>query len=279
MKRKLVSYGFALLIAPAAIAQTVTVSLNSPQAGQSVAPGATINWAINFTVSTGDNAGLALLSADLVQNVDNPAFIDLPPAGGVPAPMTNFSRPAGLSNPGEGGPTGYVGVQRGATGQRNLVQIGGGQNTFGFVLPAPTGVGQNANVVGGVGQSGSVMLASGSFTAPATGGSYTIELANVVANTLTQVNSPPNFSPSREAAVVLSPGSFTFTVSAGQPGDLNCDGLVNNFDIDPFVLALSQPDQYVIQFPNCNINNADVNGDGNVNNFDIDAFVALLSGG
>ncbi|MBL8878113.1 MAG: hypothetical protein JNG88_03245 [Phycisphaerales bacterium] len=59
-------------------------------------------------------------------------------------------------------------------------------------------------------------------------------------------------------------------------GDLNCDQVVNNFDIDPFVLALTNPAQYAAQFPGCNRNNADVNGDGLVNNFDIDAFVALL---
>lgn len=59
-------------------------------------------------------------------------------------------------------------------------------------------------------------------------------------------------------------------------GDLNCDQIVNNFDIDPFVLALTNPAQYATQYPNCNRSNADVNGDGLVNNFDIDAFVALL---
>ncbi|MBL8879811.1 MAG: hypothetical protein JNG88_11890 [Phycisphaerales bacterium] len=63
------------------------------------------------------------------------------------------------------------------------------------------------------------------------------------------------------------------------PGDLNCDGVVNNFDIDPFVLALVDPDAYAAAWPNCNRDNADANGDGNVDNFDIDPFVALLTGG
>jgi hypothetical protein len=63
------------------------------------------------------------------------------------------------------------------------------------------------------------------------------------------------------------------------PGDMNCDGLVNNFDIDPFVLALSEPDAYRLAYPDCDIMNADVNNDGLVNNFDIDPFVALISGG
>ena len=62
-------------------------------------------------------------------------------------------------------------------------------------------------------------------------------------------------------------------------GDLNCDGVLDNFDIDPFVLALTDPDTYHAQFPDCDIMNADCNGDGELDNFDIDPFVELLSGG
>jgi len=61
------------------------------------------------------------------------------------------------------------------------------------------------------------------------------------------------------------------------PGDLNCDGVVNNFDIDPFVLALTDPAGYALRFPNCNRMLADINGDGVVDNFDIDPFVKLLT--
>lgn len=62
-------------------------------------------------------------------------------------------------------------------------------------------------------------------------------------------------------------------------GDANCDGAVNNFDIDWFVLALIDPAGYAQALPNCDRNSADANEDGAVNNFDIDAFVALLVGG
>ncbi|MGE0480860.1 MAG: hypothetical protein AB7Q17_10360 [Phycisphaerae bacterium] len=65
---------------------------------------------------------------------------------------------------------------------------------------------------------------------------------------------------------------------ATAPGDLNCDGVVNNFDIDPFVLALTDAAAYRASHPDCEITNADANGDGALNNFDIDAFVALLAG-
>lgn len=62
-------------------------------------------------------------------------------------------------------------------------------------------------------------------------------------------------------------------------GDLNCDGLLNNFDIDPFVLALTDPETYAGQYPECSVAAADINGDGLVNNFDIDPFVSCLTAG
>jgi hypothetical protein len=62
-------------------------------------------------------------------------------------------------------------------------------------------------------------------------------------------------------------------------GDLNCDGTVNTFDIDPFVLALTSPETYAEQFPACDYLLADIDGDGSVNAFDIDPFVELLVGG
>ncbi len=71
----------------------------------------------------------------------------------------------------------------------------------------------------------------------------------------------------------------TDVAAASRTGDTNCDGLVNAFDIDPFVLALTDPAAYMEAYPTCNILNADCNGDGLVNAFDIDPFVALLTGG
>ena len=66
---------------------------------------------------------------------------------------------------------------------------------------------------------------------------------------------------------------------AFQPGDVNCDGAVNTFDIDPFVLALTDPLGYAEQFPACSVLLADINGDGYVNTFDIDPFVSCLTVG
>jgi hypothetical protein len=64
--------------------------------------------------------------------------------------------------------------------------------------------------------------------------------------------------------------------SGGLPGDLNCDGAVNGYDIDPFVLALTDPTAYGTAFPGCDYMLADINGDGAVNGYDIDPFVSLL---
>ena len=59
-------------------------------------------------------------------------------------------------------------------------------------------------------------------------------------------------------------------------GDTNCDGAINFFDIDPFVVAVVAPDLYDDLYPDCNILTADVSQDGLVDFFDIDPFLALL---
>jgi probable HAF family extracellular repeat protein len=61
-------------------------------------------------------------------------------------------------------------------------------------------------------------------------------------------------------------------------GDVNCDGAVDFDDIDPFVLALTDPEQYGDSYPNCDIDQADVNGDGSADFDDIDPFVERLIG-
>ena len=57
-------------------------------------------------------------------------------------------------------------------------------------------------------------------------------------------------------------------------GDMNCDGRVNGLDIDPFVLALTDPNSYVSQYPDCDIMQADLNNDGSVNELDVRCFNA-----
>jgi hypothetical protein len=82
--------------------------------------------------------------------------------------------------------------------------------------------------------------------------------------------------------VVTNPaGSVTSdaaTLTVNVRGDANCDGVVNNFDIDPFVLAISSGQAAWEAAYSCDFLCAcDADGDGVVNNFDIDPFVALLN--
>ncbi len=93
--------------------------------------------------------------------------------------------------------------------------------------------------------------------------------ANVLMNlTLEEVGFTLDATASLEASGVVGPPL--------RPGDMNCDGVVNFDDIDPFVLALAGPVAYGIEYPDCRWLNGDCNGDGVVNFADTDAFVALL---
>lgn len=86
--------------------------------------------------------------------------------------------------------------------------------------------------------------------------------------------SPGNFAPTGgDVSLTLIGTSGGFAL-----GDLNCDGAVDAFDIDPFVLALIDPAGYAAAYPNCDMMLADINGDGVVDAFDIDPFVELLTG-
>ena len=62
-------------------------------------------------------------------------------------------------------------------------------------------------------------------------------------------------------------------------GDLNCDGLLDGGDIDPFFLALGDPGAYAKAFPECDPLNGDVNCDGALDGGDIDPFFACLGAG
>jgi hypothetical protein len=61
-------------------------------------------------------------------------------------------------------------------------------------------------------------------------------------------------------------------------GDANCDGVADFKDINPFVLALSDPAGYLQRFPYCRVLQCDCNTDGVVDFKDINPFVAILSG-
>jgi probable HAF family extracellular repeat protein len=62
-------------------------------------------------------------------------------------------------------------------------------------------------------------------------------------------------------------------------GDMNCDGVVDAFDIEPFVTGLIDPSAYAARWPDCFADSAgDINQDGQFDAFDIEPFVQMLSG-
>ncbi len=95
-----------------------------------------------------------------------------------------------------------------------------------------------------------------------------------------------------DPAYTIQPSGVIFgTTSKGQgagggvdtrshlvPGDLNCDSIVDFDDINPFVMAVSDPGAYQQAYPDCDYLNGDCNGDGQVDFDDINPFVVLLSG-
>lgn len=110
---------------------------------------------------------------------------------------------------------------------------------------------------------------------PAPGQQFVVLSAGSRSGTFSSVVSE---SPIMTISVQYTGTSAIVTVaSIYEPGDLNCDGLLNNFDINPFVLALTDPAAYAVAFPNCSSQLADINHDGLVNNFDIDPFVVCLT--
>ncbi len=80
----------------------------------------------------------------------------------------------------------------------------------------------------------------------------------------------------RDANNVMYDVNFVMTGSSDggcDPCDTNCDGVVDAFDIDPFVQLLTNPGATP-----CAACSGDANGDGRIDAFDIEPFVACLVG-
>ncbi len=61
--------------------------------------------------------------------------------------------------------------------------------------------------------------------------------------------------------------------------DVNCDGAIDFFDVDPFLVVLFDPVGYGAAYPECWPMTADLDRSGRVDFFDIDPFVNCLFGG
>jgi len=111
---------------------------------------------------------------------------------------------------------------------------------------------------------------------------HEIRVADFIPLTATvQVRFTANDTPNNSQTEAGIDAVWIYDLACDAPwklGDVNCDQAVNVFDIDPFVLALTDQAEYVATYPDCNVMNADTNGDGAINVFDIDPFVNLLTG-
>ncbi len=105
--------------------------------------------------------------------------------------------------------------------------------------------------------------------------------AEVPGEAPTRSSAVMSYVASRQSISLFGGGSrrsdhWDFSSPVPTPGDLNCDCEMNAFDIEPFVLALADPEQYELAYPHCNAELADMNGDGAINAFDIEPFVEAL---
>jgi hypothetical protein len=195
------------------------------------------------------NEGLAGFCADLVQDEHNPSSFDIPPADptSLPPEMSGFSYPAGISNlSDDGGSSGYFGVQRGAEGAKNLIQIGGMQNSFG--TPGML-MGTDPVVETDVAHT-PVVAIGGAFPVPRIAGTYVIRLQSARATVFEQVQAPPDPSVVRWSTTNLSTPGISFVSCIG---DIDRDGDVDLADLATLLGAYGQCEGHPLYNPEADL--------------------------
>jgi PAS domain-containing protein len=131
-----------------------------------------------------------------------------------------------------------------------------------------------------VDRAGHVFASNGSSAAGAIA-AYDAHLSFLWSESIgTQSITGPALGPNGELVVqTRTQGMIVYRSAFFKLGDANCDRVTDFDDIDPFVLALSDPFEWQLEYPGCALQNADINGDGAIDFSDIDPFVALLTGG
>ena len=175
MRRFVPTFGVAvsLMLAPLTHASvhifTVDLIATSPT---TVQPGGSVSYNMVGVLSGDPGLGLALWGGDLRSSYSIPG--GLPQCSPGPA-MWTFVKPYGLTNP-----AGYGGTP---SGYNQLLQIGGGQNTIGYV-PVPGGPGYPIGPVIQDIANTPVVLATGVANLPQMLGTYEVDMANLFANVL-----------------------------------------------------------------------------------------------
>ena len=70
--------------------------------------------------------------------------------------------------------------------------------------------------------------------------------------------------------------ALRFDTPFSSAGDLNCDGVTDTDDVEPFVAALTDPTTFALS--GCPLSRGDLDFDGDVDGLDIDLFVSILLG-
>jgi hypothetical protein len=85
---------------------------------------------------------------------------------------------------------------------------------------------------------------------------------------------PPALNVGPQLVVETAPLAIELTYRKKLVGDLNCDGRIDFFDIDPLIKMLSEG--LSLEDILCDPENGDINLDGRTDYFDIDPFIDLL---
>jgi hypothetical protein len=191
-----------LMTGVAANAASLTMSITG---SATTPPGSEYSFQITAELGAGSD-GLALIGVDLA--ADGVTLAPLTPG----ASMSSFVRDDGLTNP-----AGYGGTESGGA----LLQIGGGQNTIGYSTDDPAYPNPSypiGDVVLGIGDEASVVIAEGTVTAPETPGAmFTLTISNAFANTIDegQTEAPYAVSAVDEPITYTNGGVLEVTVEGG----------------------------------------------------------------
>ncbi len=104
----------------------------------------------------------------------------------------------------------------------------------------------------------------------------------VYQQTATDGGEPPQGLPEDviTGTITIAGGVPTFTIPGGSLlGDVDGNGVINGFDVDPFVLALTSDEAtFDAAYPTGDYWAADCDENAVINGFDVDPFVAILTG-
>lgn len=248
--KKMLGILVAGAMATPALASNLNVTVKSGGSSTvNVAPGATVNFTVEGILSDTLNEGLALVGFDLhFTGGALPANTVVEPAGAISCgnPMPAFVKPDGITNP-----VGYKGTLIGG----DLVQVGGGQNTIKNSVDnpacapncAPFPVGTPILGVAQPGVCGNAVIATGSFAAPMTPGSYQLQVINGFANVIKDGEVLANAFLATEAAGVNVSANLQVNVQepTGCPGYLST--VPSNCSVDARRPHMPAPNQGTLQ--------------------------------